>query len=138
MTPQKIKWEPMAPGYCYTAGQPPVTVPHFLRIYGREEDGHWDYEVDHVHDKCIRLETYRGDEQLMVEWQCQVQWEIDNDSLNEALESNTFPPGLYTMVAWVDTIRGPDFTEYDSGLEIVEVEDGVAELAAIDSGLHPR
>jgi hypothetical protein len=63
-----------------------------------------------------------------VEYECWLQYEIDNAGLFEGLAYSGTPvtaPGRYLIAAWHEEIRGFEWTEHDGGITVLEEEDDV-------------
>lgn len=80
-------------------------------------------EFEH-HESCIRAEFYRGDEHLYTEWHCPV---ADEVASNGWPEGELPEPGSYWAIAFIEKHTGIDWTEYTTGLTLLEaweVEEG--------------
>jgi len=91
-----------------------------------DTDEFTDWEIEHPPECKLVKRTICGvdDSTNACEYEvydCAMQWNIEQGGLRWSLKysgTEVTAPGEYSIVAWAETIRGFDFTEYDGGIAL--------------------
>lgn len=93
---------------------------HILELIDRDEDGSWDYGIEHP-ASCSSEETnFLGI--VYTDYDCDVSRELHSGGLEYSFAELPSKPGRYRIKAWHSTYSSLDGVDYESGLEVLGCE----------------